>query len=303
MIRAWPGLVFPLVLVTGLTGCMAAAKVFLDIPESTGPERSAEFPPELLEQLALKPPPLPPPAIEGVTDPDSVLGLLPTDHSGGVDWVRALRSGVIRPRAVAAGLEEAGDSAGEFSYDLYLSDGTGPEAYFPHSAHKDWLDCRSCHPRVYRGGKSSLDRRTVHESSSCGYCHGPVAFPIQACERCHETAADLPPGRLPKTLGETIQMVRGEGGDSINARGAFRGMELGGAYPPATFPHGQHRLRFRCRACHEDPFPMVRGATILSQEDAHSKRGCGRCHEGSVAFDIALDACGQCHIRAAQGDG
>lgn len=281
----------------GWSGCITAAKVFLDIPEGRQTsEQATQLPPELLEQLILRPQAPPPALIDGVTGEAGMLALLPSDHSGGVDYVAAVREGVIRPRP-GPGDSDA-DTTGSFSYDLYLSSGDGPEAYFPHSTHREWLDCVSCHPRVYRNGKESMSPGTAHTGESCGYCHGPVAFPIQACERCHEAAGDLPAGRRPKILNSSLPMARMGNDEPGERASAFAGLDLAEAYPPASFPHDMHRLRFQCRACHERPFPMVQGATVLSQEDAHSGAGCGACHNGTTAFEIDVDACDRCHVRA-----
>lgn len=270
------------------SGCITLAKAFLDIPESTADAGTGtdQIPEGLLEQLVLKPPPLPPPAIEGVSEIDSVLALLPSDRSGGIDWVAAVESDVIRPKA--GGTDAPEDTTGAFSYDLYLSDGDGPEAYFPHSAHRAWMDCTSCHPRVYRNGSQSSAPETAHGEASCGYCHGSVAFPIQSCERCHERARDLPRDRREKAFGAVLHLTRVESG---------RFGDMAASYPPSSFPHDQHRLRFQCRACHERPFPMVSGGVTLSQDEAHSTTGCGRCHDGRTAFAIDTQACYRCHIE------
>ena len=141
----------------------------------------------------------------------------------------------------------------------------------------------------------------VHSSASCGTCHGPVAFPMQRCDRCHESASDLPKARVePTDLGRTYQLLRLQKGPAVDGNDPFDGM--GRAYEPASFPHGKHRLRYQCRACHQEPFPMRAGAVTMSQEDAHSTRGCGYCHDGRAAFDISMSVCYRCHLeRPAEG--
>ena len=223
-----------------------------------------------------------------------MLGLLPRDRAGSVDWVAATREGIVRPRAAAPG--QATDSTLVFPFDIYLEGSGGPEAYFPHSVHQEWLSCQSCHPTVYRRGAIAGSADQTHGPASCGKCHNGVAFPVGSCERCHALAQDLPRDRLAPTFGETYEMSRGPQQYYENSDGGSYGpgAEL---YPPARFPHGLHRVRFQCRACHEKPFVMERGATLLSQQEAHGVDGCGVCHDGSTAFDTGLDDCYRCHLE------
>jgi c(7)-type cytochrome triheme protein len=272
---------------------MPAARVLLDIPEG-GPARGEEasLTMERLESMLRdleEPPEPPPPPIATVARIDSILALLPSDRAGNVDWAAAWREGTIDPRPGVPGT--VNDEGGAFRFDLYLQSGDGPEAFFPHSTHQEWVGCQSCHPRIYRDGTAGpSDAQTVHETASCSTCHGPVAFPMQTCERCHETATNLPAGRARKVLGETLRMRRElPDGPSLDGYGL---------YEPAVFPHGLHRLRFQCRACHDKPFAMESGSTSLTAQEAHSRRACGACHNGEVAFDAQLDTCYRCHEDA-----
>lgn len=283
-----------------LAGCMAAARVFLDLPD---PDQPVEPPParaETDEYAPRREPSLPAPAIEAVIGVDSVLGLLPVDVAGGVDWVAAVRQGTIRPRPSSVEGEEA---PAQFGYDLYLGKDSGPEGFFPHSLHQEWVDCASCHPGIFRQG--SVTPATVHEKDACGYCHGAVAFPIQTCERCHTEANDLPAGRQLKSYGDPVAMERLDSAQSVSRTGRATGLEdldLSTAYPPAVFPHGPHRLRYQCRACHEEPFPMRSGGTVLTEQDAHGGSGCGACHDGVAAFNAGNDECDRCHTEPARNE-
>jgi c(7)-type cytochrome triheme protein len=293
-----------LLVVLAVSGCMQAARVFLDVNKLERPPESQGEPGGVPEGYVIVPeqPEVVPAPIEKITDPDSMLAMLPTDHSGSVDWVSALRDGVIRPRMRKGVMPDSTDS---FGYDVYLSHGDGPEAFFPHSEHQQWMSCQSCHPQIYRNGAASLTPETAHDSESCAFCHGKVAFPIRACERCHEAGKDLPSNRLEKTLGATLTMVRydtiewGEG----RRRTGVEDLDLVTAYQPARFPHGEHRLRFQCSACHEKPFRMERGASILTQEEAHGGGACGACHNGGTAFEIGIDECYRCHTGTADTGG
>jgi c(7)-type cytochrome triheme protein len=293
-----------------VSGCMTAARAFLDIPEEDGRSRArdeqAAVSMEMLDSIirALQAgPDLPPPPIEAVTDPDSLLALLPTDRAGGVDWVAAVEEGVIRPRPSRP--NTPADSTQVFPFDIYLSQQGGARAYFPHSVHQSWLSCQSCHPNLYAGDVPSASAETTHGTESCGMCHNGIAFPIASCERCHDAATDLPADRLTPTLGGTLTMLRAPAQLPDNSDRDVFGAS-GDFYEPAVFPHGAHRVRFQCKACHEKPFPMEGGATRMSQEQAHTTQGCGYCHNGRIAFDTGMSDCYRCHVEgggAPQGSG
>lgn len=291
-------------LLLGVSGCMTAARVFLDIPEGGDrpvddrPELSMEMLDSILQELASGPK-LPPPPIEAVADLDSLLQLLPRDRSGGIDWVAATEEGVIRPRPARPNAQ--GDSTRVFPFDFYLAGEAGPEAYFPHSTHQGWLSCQSCHPKIYRRRGESVSADRIHAESSCAQCHNGLAFPIASCERCHESATDLPPGRVEPEFGGVVQMVRGVAGPPQNGDAAEPFGDATQSYQPAVFPHGPHRVRYQCRACHETPFPMQRGGTVLTQQEAHGSAGCGSCHDGSIAFDTGMDDCHRCHGEGPAG--
>lgn len=63
---------------------------------------------------------------------------------------------------------------------------------------------------------------------------------------------------------------------------------------PAYFPHWVHRIAYKCYACHDDLFPMRRGATPTMAAMARGE-SCGACHNGKVAFGV--DTCHRCHVR------
>jgi len=67
--------------------------------------------------------------------------------------------------------------------------------------------------------------------------------------------------------------------------------------PPAMFPHGIHRAAFKCKACHDDLFPMQAGATQVTMEVIQEGKACGACHNdsGKVAFASSFANCQRCH--------
>lgn len=132
------------------------------------------------------------PEIEAILDWEQASEMLPKDDIDEVDWMAALRDGIIKPRAQITG--QGDPQARVFKWDFYFA-GPDPEtdAYFPHSSHTEWLTCESCHPAIfpYRelgtdpAGKYGIVMDQVFEGEYCGKCHGIVAFALDSCNRCH----------------------------------------------------------------------------------------------------------------------
>lgn len=271
------------VLLSALVSCQSAASVFLDVPPPSREEeepanRSVRIESNSSKEQAdtVRPP------IESVQSPDSVLALLPRSPDGSVDWVQALRTGTIQPRS-APGDEKRGESEYRFGFDFYLGEF---EAFFPHSAHTEWLECASCHPGVYRKRGTSASMQEMAEGESCGRCHGSVAFGLDVCERCH-TALTMPEARVEATLGPEVQLLREvPEADTVRA-----GTE---SFPPSVFAHGIHRIRYTCAACHSKPFPLDRAPPgTFDMTEMQSGETCGECHNGKAAFGVL--ECARCH--------
>ena len=63
---------------------------------------------------------------------------------------------------------------------------------------------------------------------------------------------------------------------------------------PVVFPHWFHRVRFRCKVCHDElGFKMRAGANDVRMADIVEGKLCGMCHNGRVAW--AADRCDLCH--------
>jgi len=272
-------------------GCRRAASVLLDMPperpepaeqtRAVSVTRSSTDGVIILAQDTTHRP------IEFVSNQDSVLAMLPRDHAGSVDWVAALREGIINPRRYIAGRERPPP---RFDYDFLIkSEMKSFDAFFPHSAHVEQLDCSSCHPGIYPYRNQPLTMDQVDEGESCGQCHDAVAFPASACERCH-TKVRMKEGRLTAKLRGDIQLARAA--DSTGA-------PVMGAFPPARFRHWSHRIRFRCSACHTDVFQLRAGTDTLSMAAMRRGEACGACHDGGTAFATNdVSECGRCHVDA-----
>jgi len=278
--RRWPYLVLGALIVAA--ACRGAASVILDLPPEEAPAASiGEVPREVSRpvQGAARP------AIEAILQPDSVLAFLPRDSGGNVDWIAAVRSGVVRPRSSLPGRPAPPDVQG-FRLDFYLE---GPnqmfDALFPHSSHVKWLDCNGCHPTVVRYLHKPTSMEEINRGEACGRCHGPVAFPPSACFRCHTAMPSG--GKVTATLQTDIVFPR----DTA---------VVAPSYPPSRFPHWVHRIRYRCTACHADVFEMRLGSTPMSMAAMRDGQACGVCHDGRAAF--GLTACDRCHVSAIQSE-
>lgn len=63
---------------------------------------------------------------------------------------------------------------------------------------------------------------------------------------------------------------------------------------PVIFPHWFHRIRFRCKVCHQElGFEMRVGSNNISMAGIIDGQYCGMCHNGEVAWDV--DGCDLCH--------
>ena len=146
----------------------------------------------------------PPPAIEEVMDWEKAEEMLPKDEEDNVDWSAALRQGLIRPRTgsdprtlwmtsfqwdfVIRATEEEDEDEDEDDEDEDDEEGGNEDdAYFPHSAHTQWLSCKNCHMTIYPYRRNPATMKEMKKGKSCGVCHGKdkVAFSLKACDRCH----------------------------------------------------------------------------------------------------------------------
>lgn len=68
--------------------------------------------------------------------------------------------------------------------------------------------------------------------------------------------------------------------------------------PPVIFPHWFHRIRFKCKVCHEDIFVMKAGANEITMIKIIKGEYCGKCHNGRIAW--APLYCDRCHSGKSQ---
>ena len=259
-------------------------------------------------------------------------GLLPKDQGGYVDWARAVRDGVIAPRASWDAREP---QIAVFPLDVALKT-PGHNSFavaFPHSTPTTWLSCGSCHPDIFplpRGQREPITMAKIRQGKFCGVCHGKVSFSVEGrCARCHTALPAREPWAPPEEPTRPIEKARGweeaslilptkdEAPDWTAAlvKGVITprpgiepdakeqpifssdvvrtpSEEMGGELLKVVFPHSVHTAWLKCESCHPEPFQMKAGATPISMEEIHEGKYCGVCH-GTVAFPRT--SCNRCH--------
>ena len=295
MISRWDLPASGLAIAVLLAACRQALTTLIDLPPP-----SAAAPSAPADATGVAPPAHPAdtvrPSIERVFAADSVRALLPRDHAGNLDWMAALRAGLIRPRAVLPGRPAPAEPGFQFAFDFtYPGPDTTFDAFFPHSAHTEWVACQQCHPRIFNYRNTAVKMGDIFQGKYCGECHGKVAFPVlSGCERCHRSLT-MPPNRAQGELLGTLTLRRAADSTGIATR--MRTDDL----PPASFPHWVHRLRYRCRACHVELFEPRSGANRITMRQIADGAACGRCHDGSAAFAATIGTCQRCHVPPPAG--
>lgn len=113
---------------------------------------------------------------------------LPRSRTGDIDWVAALKEGLLDPKASLDATPEPAGSV--LNLDIVFNVGDSypmPHVVFPHTPHTIWLNCNSCHPALFvmKQGANPVSMDRIVKGEYCGRCHGVVAFPIRDCFRCH----------------------------------------------------------------------------------------------------------------------
>ena len=115
---------------------------------------------------------------------DSLTGLA-LDKKGAVDWMKALNSGAIVPRA---GLKVTDEMEVWDADSIMKNTKEMPYVKFPHKSHTRWLACVNCHDEIFipKAGGNQVNMTKIFFGQYCGVCHGKVAFvATSSCERCH----------------------------------------------------------------------------------------------------------------------
>jgi c(7)-type cytochrome triheme protein len=115
---------------------------------------------------------------------ESLVGF-PLDKKGYVDWMKALRTGSIKPRTSLSNTKPME----VLDLDVILKNTKEmPYVKFPHSSHTQWLACSNCHDKIFvqKAGANPITMDKIFQGKYCGVCHDRVAFiTFFSCERCH----------------------------------------------------------------------------------------------------------------------
>ena len=94
---------------------------------------------------------------------------------------------------------------------------------------------------------------------------------------------------LAAALALAVAPAQAEYGDVVfNKRSEKEGVR------PVVFSHWFHRIRFRCKVCHDElGFKMRAGANDVRMADIANGKFCGLCHNGEIAW--GAERCDLCH--------
>lgn len=114
-----------------------------------------------------------------------------TPYGDGINWVEALRVGMINPRTYLK--TKSKDIVFEKTLTIESGWSIISPSIFPHRAHIQWLDCSTCHPDLFNiklKSTKSFTMSNILKGDFCGVCHLTVAFPMNDCKRCHPGIAE-----------------------------------------------------------------------------------------------------------------
>jgi c(7)-type cytochrome triheme protein len=133
----------------------------------------------------------------GTDDPrpayDALARRLPVDAGGFIDWTAAIRQERITPVDTVEGVSLKRPTM-RINRDVTI-DAKGTwlgDVTFSHRRHASLNGCELCHPEVFpvtQRGSTRFRMSDVQAGQYCGVCHRNVAFPLDACPRCHGSGA------------------------------------------------------------------------------------------------------------------
>lgn len=164
------------------------------------PEAEKHHHPEKVDQASIKK------AVEGVGaewHPDKLPeGKLPLDKWSFIDWLELKKRQAFKPLMELKGVTDHEGTRDNKILFVSKSDFVD-NVLFDHKVHSDWINCSSCHPRLFKDKLAENNIKMVEMSKGryCGQCHGKVSFTFANCKRCHNSAKGVQPeGVLERTV-------------------------------------------------------------------------------------------------------
>ncbi|UCG77522.1 MAG: hypothetical protein JSV21_08025 [Nitrospirota bacterium] len=106
-----------------------------------------------------------------------------------IDWEKAASQGLVKLVDYVEGISlERPERRMVADFTIKPKGHDVNEIIFSHKKHARWNGCEVCHPEIFAGGKKGKMKYTmddIRKKQFCGVCHTTIAFPLEACDRCH----------------------------------------------------------------------------------------------------------------------
>lgn len=119
---------------------------------------------------------------------------IPIDRYNVIGWPQLKEMNVINPLPSLD--KEVKEEFRETRIFFETKSMTTEDVLFDHKAHSWWLNCSTCHNKIFidRLGANDVRMTDMSKGKNCGSCHGKVSFSFADCLRCH----NQPKGEIPK---------------------------------------------------------------------------------------------------------
>jgi len=118
-----------------------------------------------------------------------------TSLGNGIDWEEAEVKGLIKPVDFLEGVSRERPSLkAQKDFSIAVKSSWMEKVLFSHKKHAVWNGCEVCHPEIFPAVQKGATKYTMFQivdGRYCGACHDRVAFPLQACQRCHTQPVEM----------------------------------------------------------------------------------------------------------------
>lgn len=119
--------------------------------------------------------------------------VLPTDRFGFINWMKLKELNVINPIASIDG--RSNEKIRETKIYFQPRSLSMPDVLFDHKLHSWWINCSTCHNRLFKDklGANDINMVDMSKGKYCGSCHMKVSFTFSNCLWCHKQPRGAPP--------------------------------------------------------------------------------------------------------------